>query len=283
MRPLIFSVLLASAAFAQQRGSAPPSVGSLNPIGATGNILHPGIPATPAPGAYAPRSGAPYRNPGQGGRRGNLSRGGTTLVVPYPAYGYGFDGFYGPGYGGSNFYSPEPGAYDPIFGVYNPGIYNQGGPYPANYGSAGSQTPTVVINQNFAPDQVNPRMVDFSNAPPADSTFRKITPYDSSAQSDANSQAQAAPADPGPKNGLANGPAYPPANPGPPSDQAPMYLIAMKDHTIYPAMAYWVIGDTLNYVTLQGVQNHTSLNLVDRDLSKRLNNERNLDFRLPSQ
>jgi hypothetical protein len=60
-----------------------------------------------------------------------------------------------------------------------------------------------------------------------------------------------------------------------------IFLIAMKDHTIFPAVAYWVEGDTLNYITAQGVRNRVSLDLVDKDFSKQLNKERNLDFALP--
>jgi hypothetical protein len=67
----------------------------------------------------------------------------------------------------------------------------------------------------------------------------------------------------------------------PPDSQATIYLIAMKDHTIFPAVGYWVEGDTLNYVTSEGVRNKVSLALVDRDFSTQLNNERNVEFKLP--
>jgi hypothetical protein len=60
-----------------------------------------------------------------------------------------------------------------------------------------------------------------------------------------------------------------------------IFLIAMKDHTIYPAVAYWVEGDTLNYVTTQGAQNRISVDLIDREFSKQLNKERNIDFGVP--
>ena len=60
-----------------------------------------------------------------------------------------------------------------------------------------------------------------------------------------------------------------------------IFLIAMKDHTIYPAIAYWVENDTLNYITEQGVRNRVSLGLVDRDFSVQLNKERDIDFALP--
>lgn len=72
--------------------------------------------------------------------------------------------------------------------------------------------------------------------------------------------------------------------PPPPSDpQATIYLIAMKDHTIFPAVGYWVEGDTLSYVTSEGVRNKVSLALVDRDFSMQLNSERNVEFKLPPQ
>jgi hypothetical protein len=67
-------------------------------------------------------------------------------------------------------------------------------------------------------------------------------------------------------------------------NQAPepvIYLIAMKDHTIYAANAYYVENGVLNYTTLQGSQNSASLELVDRELSDRLNRERKVAFGLP--
>jgi len=58
-------------------------------------------------------------------------------------------------------------------------------------------------------------------------------------------------------------------------------LIAMKDHTILPSIAYWVMNDTLNYVTVEGSMNRVSLELVDREFSKQLNDERHVEFKLP--
>jgi len=60
------------------------------------------------------------------------------------------------------------------------------------------------------------------------------------------------------------------------------YLIALKDHTIYAATAYWVDGDTLHYFTDGNVHNQASLALVDRDFTQRLNREAGLDVRLPA-
>jgi hypothetical protein len=64
-------------------------------------------------------------------------------------------------------------------------------------------------------------------------------------------------------------------------DKDIIFLIAMKDHTIYAASAYWVEDGTLNYVTIQGSQNSASMDLVDRELSRRLNRDRSVAFGLP--
>jgi len=110
-----------------------------------------------------------------------------------------------------------------------------------------TQPPVVIINQYFRPDTANPVLRDYSNVPlpPAQTT---------QVNSDQTT-----------------------------SDQQVMFLIAMKDHTIFPAVAYWVEGDTLNYITVQGVKNSASLDLVDREFSKQINKERKIDFGLPGK
>jgi len=59
------------------------------------------------------------------------------------------------------------------------------------------------------------------------------------------------------------------------------YLIALKDHTIYSAVAYWVEGDTLHYFTTPTTHNQVSLSLLDRDLTDRLNRESGITMQLP--
>lgn len=66
-------------------------------------------------------------------------------------------------------------------------------------------------------------------------------------------------------------------------DRDVIFMIAMKDHTIYAASAYWVEDGTLSYVTIQGDQNSVSMDLVDRDLSQRLNRDRRIAFGLPAR
>jgi hypothetical protein len=66
-----------------------------------------------------------------------------------------------------------------------------------------------------------------------------------------------------------------------PNVNVPVYSIAFKDHTTDSAIAYWTDGLMLHYVTPHGAHVQVRLDLVDRDLSIRLNRARNLQFDLP--
>jgi hypothetical protein len=93
-----------------------------------------------------------------------------------------------------------------------------------------------------------------------------------------------------------SGPQYPTAAEPPPhslildfgdSDAAatpepPHYYIALKDHHIYLAVAYWVEGDTLHYFLPGNTHNQVSLSLVDYGLTQRLNRESGTEVRLPA-
>jgi hypothetical protein len=241
MRLMAVVLVAASGAFAQ---------GNLNPIGNSGNILHPGIPATGAPGtgrmgvAPAPLSGG-FQRGGPGQRGGGFGHAGRSVILPYPLTVDPFYGGYssGPGYTGTPFFQPQPGYYDPIWGIYNPG--------PADYAGQPQQpqSPTVVINQNFQPDTVRPVLRDYSNVQLPEPTFKQVV---------------------GP-------PAAPAAN-----DQATIYLIARKDHTIIPVLGYWMDKGALSYVTVDSVIGHVPFDQVDREFSQRLNDERHIEFQLPS-
>jgi hypothetical protein len=71
----------------------------------------------------------------------------------------------------------------------------------------------------------------------------------------------------------------------PPQYQQPnretLYLIAFRDHRIFAAIAYWVEGDTLHYVTREHEQGQVALDGVDRAFSEQLNRDRHVEFRLP--
>ncbi len=59
------------------------------------------------------------------------------------------------------------------------------------------------------------------------------------------------------------------------------YLIAFKDSLIGLADAYWVSGNTFNYVTPDHQMKTAPLASVDRTISERLNSEQNVSFSLP--
>ncbi len=227
----------------------PAAFGQHGPSGSYGNILHPGV---PSPGALrAPAPVAPAA-PGRVGGPGRIGGGGM-----------GSSGGMGNGrtvggrrtFGGGTVYIPYP-----VYGGYGLGYVNDGfyatdyNPGPG-YAEAPPAPPTVIINQNFQTDSVRPQFRDYSNVPLP--------------------QPGVAPAPP-------PGAAPAPAQGALADDQPTIFLIAMQDHTIRPVIAYWVQGDTLHYVSLEGVLDHVSLAQVDRDFSKQLNSERNVPFALPA-
>ena len=68
----------------------------------------------------------------------------------------------------------------------------------------------------------------------------------------------------------------------PKGNEKPIYLIAFKGQSnIRVAQAYWVTGDTLHFVTLQGEQRQAAVNSIDRALTSRLNHDRQVEFLLP--
>ena len=179
---------------------------------------------------------------GFGGPQVAHTRHEQAVIVPYPVI------WGGPSYFGGYDSPPPPPAYYP----QEPGY--QGGGYPGYGYAPQTQPPVVIINQNFRPDTANPVMRDYSNTPLPEPTLKM---YENQSRPYEN-------------------------QPVVHDDQPTVYLIAMKDHTIFPAVAYWVEGDTLNYITTQGGHNRATLDLVDRDFSKQLNEERHVEFKLPA-
>jgi hypothetical protein len=266
--PVLLWTALSSCIFAQTHHAPPPH----SVPNAHGAIIDPGFGSRMA----ATVAGRPVPVAGQRGHAGGIShngnrgrwnngrgypgsrpgtghhRGTNTVVVPYPVvvgggYGYYDTGFYDPGPP-----PPEPGAY-----YQDPNA---------------QQPPVVIINQNFRPEAVNPVVRDYSNTalPPASrqsglKTYENPThPYaDVLEQQEQPQQTQSAvPAD----------------------DEKPtIYLLAFKDRSIIPTLAYWVDGDTVNYITRNGIQNQASLSLIDKEFSKQLNDERHVEFKLPAQ
>lgn len=195
------------------------------------------------PGGKAP---AVPVNSLSGGYHGNGSHGG--YAASHPAHGRGgvvpYPVVVGGYYYGGNGYYADPSQQDP----------NQEAPPPLNaYGA-----PSVVINQTFIPDHATPSVREYGDG------------ADASA--------------PDPSSGLRvyEGP-KPPTYPAPQKkdDLPTIYLIAFKDHTIVQALGYWVEKGALQYVSAEHTVNQASLDLIDRDLTQRLNDERNVEFKLP--
>jgi hypothetical protein len=64
-------------------------------------------------------------------------------------------------------------------------------------------------------------------------------------------------------------------------EQPTLYLIAFKDHSIVQALGYWMEGSTLHYVSAEHSLNQASLDMIDREMSTRLNSERGVEFKIP--
>jgi hypothetical protein len=62
---------------------------------------------------------------------------------------------------------------------------------------------------------------------------------------------------------------------------APVYIVALNDGTLGAATAYWKDGAMLHYMTPEGSHVQVRLNLVDRELSTRLNRVKHPQFGLP--
>jgi hypothetical protein len=234
---VLFLTLLATG-FGQGRGP-------YYSLGGFGNVLYPGTghaPVTPPGGITGPNfsgrfAGRPvFSNPSPASHPQH----GRTVIVPYPV-------FYGGGYGGG--YGSDPSAgYAPGYGDQAPPVINSGAP------------PSVVINQNFIPQQANPQVREYNpNDAPDQQSGMRLYQNSSHPYADVAASARA-----------------------PQDDQPTIYLLAFRDHSIVQALGYWMEGATLHYVSVEHSLNQVSIDLIDRDLSQRLNDERGLEFRLPA-
>lgn len=138
-------------------------------------------------------------------------------------------------------------AYPVVVGGYGSdyeGYYDQSSGY-------GSQTqPNITIVNNPAPPPVAPTVViNQYLAPPLDPGVSEATHV---FQPSSTYPSESAAADPTPPS-----PHY--------------YLIAYKDHSVYSALAYWIEDQTLHYVTPQQTHNQASVDLIDMDFTKKLN------------
>jgi hypothetical protein len=239
---LCFSFLVT--AFGQNRGP-------YWSLGGYGNVLFPGTghsPSTPPPPGGVTnqnfRFGGGFARPVLANPfPASHAQHGRSVIVPYPVF-YGG----GPGYG----YDPNA-AYAPGYGDQAPPVINSGG------------APSVVINQNFIPPQANPQVREYnpSDAPPDQQSGMRLYQNSSHPYADAAGN-----------TGTRGQPVA--------DDQPTIYLIAFRDHSIVQALGYWMEGSTLHYVSVEHSLNQASIDMIDRDLSQRLNDERGMDFKLPA-
>jgi hypothetical protein len=112
------------------------------------------------------------------------------------------------------------------------------------------QQPTVIINQYFTPDAAKPVVREYKDGELSEPAS-PLRSYQAPIPSQPHVEAKPT-----------------------------VYLIAYKNQSIYPAVGYWLEGDTLHYITTQGAHNRASLDLIDQAFSEQLNRERNIDFKL---
>jgi hypothetical protein len=166
--------------------------------------------------------------------------------IPAPAYGTARRGGHGGrGYGAYGFATYVPGYWDAV-GDSAAGPYSYTWP---SYGAPLQPPPEAVIGPGPASGPAPPPVIInqyFGYPPPPPG---------------ADSQTEGA------------------AHPGDPLAQPEnYYLIMYKDHSIHAALAYWVEGNTLHYVTTDNAHNQVSLDLVDVAASTRLNSDHNVPF-----
>jgi hypothetical protein len=258
-RVLLIAFLAASvSAMAQYRGGG--GGGGLGTIGRPGSgpVMGWGNSVFPGGSPGHPTITGNITNPGFAGALGATVRG----VPPRGPVGGGrpgmppgnFRGNYGRG-GGRTIVVPYPVVAYPY--GYGFGYGNAGYVEDPNYVQQQAlpqqqqqQAPLVIINQGYKPEVISPQLRDYSDLPApagADSTLKVYENKPKAFE----------------------------------EEKPTIYLIAMKEGTIMPALAFWVEGDTLNYITRESSHNRISLDRVDRDFSKKLNQERGLEFRIP--
>jgi hypothetical protein len=254
-RVLLIAFLAAAvSAMAQYRGGG----GGLGTIGRPGGgpVMGWGNSVFPGGSPGHPVITGNITNPGFAGALGATVRG-----VPPRGPGGGRPGnvgnirgnYYGRG-GGRTIVVPYPVVAYPY--GYGYGYGNAGYAEDPNYvqqpvqQQPQQQAPLVIINQGYKPEVINPQLRDYSDLPAPTGAESTLKVYENKPKAFEE-------------------------------EKPTIYLIAMKEGTIMPALAFWVEGDTLNYITRESSHNRISLDRVDRDFSKKLNQERGLEFRIP--
>jgi hypothetical protein len=269
MRSIALLLLFSVAVFGQRGGGGGMRGGGGGiRSGGGGGRSGVGVVVTPR-GGVTTNSFARFNSFGSVSGFGNVVFPGTghaPVTTGRPGFGVGL-GEFGVGRGFGNRFDngvvvlpyPYPvGGYG--YGYGDSGGYSDYGADPsAGYGyPAQPAAPTVIINQNFTSETARPVVREYTQDPSGGMrgyeppSMNSVQPYPS---------------------GAAVGGA---------PQEAPTYLIAFKNHTIYATPTYWVEGDILHYISGQNMHNQVSLDLIDRDLTERLNRERNVEIRLPA-
>jgi hypothetical protein len=198
------------------------------------------------------------------GGYGNVVFPGTGHAPPGGFTGPTYTAFTGKGAGGSGAVAHPQHRRSTV--VLYPVLYGAG-TYDSSYSGDQSQpagdpnaTPSVVINQGFVPQQGNPVVREYdADAPPDQASGMRLYQNPSHPYDDVQNSGSRRASD----------------------DEPTLYLIAFKDHNIIQALGYWMEGGALHYVSVEHTLNQVSMDLIDRDLSQRLNDERGVQFKLP--
>lgn len=189
-----------------------------------------------------------YSNYGSRSGFGNVVFPGTGRPPVGSITNPNFSGQLGANVGGwMNYGGVAPGRGPARRPVYVPYVLPMYGGYVNPY----PEQPNVIVIQQPPAPQVQPQVVINNYADPNAKPYEPVTTYQAPARPPVETQAA---------------PSY--------------YLIALKDNTIYSAVAYWLEGDTLHYVTSGNVRNQVSLDLVDAPLTEDLNKNRQTPVRL---
>lgn len=206
--------------------SAPRNYGS--PTG-FGNILAPGMGTLP-----------PHRaGTGIGVQGGQVFRGGFGFGGVGVNVGIG-GGRWGGGFGGGFGRGQTIAVPYAVPVVVGGGYYQEQVPVPVP-----QQAPTVIINQTFVQDKVNPVVRDYNNLPETPEPAMRSYQAPPSAFQRANS----------------------------PEEKPQYLLIAYKDGTVYQATGYTVEGDVMTYVGKTGRVTRVTLDQIDTSQTEKLNRD----------
>jgi hypothetical protein len=138
----------------------------------------------------------------------------------------------------------------------------------SGYGLGGSGYPGYVDPSLYAP-QPQPQVVviqsgpPYPSAPPVATKPAALEPEDAAVKIYSNPVAMA-----------------PPDAPAKPLAGDPVVILALQDGGVETAVAYWIDGNQLKYITTDRKQKQIPLAKVDAELSARLNRERGVSFSL---